>query len=451
MGKIFEIKYIKELFTLALPIIMGNIGHILLGAIDCFVAGKYSTGAIAAISIATSFHATLVMFGIGLTISISPILSNKRGAKESTKKYFFPSIKFAVYMGIFLMLLTFAYLPLLDFLGYEPQLLHDVKLFTFILAFSIIGAEINVAIKEFLQSYEIVFLPNFLMVISVFLNLVLNWIFVFGKFGLPEMGVAGIALATVLVRTLIAIVLLVFCITRFNFRKSYEVESEGYYKQIFKIGLPISASIIIEFLTFNYIAIVLGRISGLYAAAHNIILVIANTSFMVPLAISNALAVKVGYSNGAKDYPEMVKYIKNGLGISVLVMCFSGIIFALFPEQLTRIFTNDLRLVAITVPVMYLVALFQISDGVQVSMSGIYKGLKKTKFTMIANLIGYMLIGVTLGTYLGIFKKMYLFGCWIGIGVSSVILALILIIGLIIIMRRLKREFLIKDTRILGH
>ena len=442
MGKIFETKYIKELFTLALPIIMGNLGHILLGAIDCFVAGKYSTEAIASISIATSFHATLVMFGIGLTISISPLLSNKRGAKEKTKKYFFPSLKFALLMGVFLMLLTFAYIPLLDYLGYEPQLLHDVKLFTFILAFSTIGAEINVAIKEFLQSYEIVFLPNFLMVISVFLNLVLNWIFVFGKFGLPEMGVAGIALATVIVRTLIAVILLAFCLIKFNFRESYKVSNKDYYKQIFKIGLPISASIIIEFLTFNYIAIVLGRISGLYAAAHNIILVIGNTSFMIPLAISNALAVKVGYHNGAKDYPEMVKYIKNGLCISVLIMCCAGIIFAIFPEQLTRIFTDDQKLVSITVPVMYLVALFQISDGIQVSMGGIYKGLKKTKFVMIADMIGYMFIGITLGTYLGIFKKMYLFGCWIGIGVSSLILATILVVGLVFILKKLKKEYM---------
>ena len=438
MGKIFELKYIKELFTLALPIIMGNLGHILLGAADCFVAGKYSTEAIASISIATSFHVTLVMFGVGLTISISPLLSNKRGARENTKKYFFPSIKFALLMGIFLMLLTFAYIPMLDLLGYEQQLLHDVKLFTFILAFSTIGAEVNIAIKEFLQSYEIVFLPNFLMVLSVFLNLFFNWIFVFGKFGLPEMGVAGIALATVLVRTLLAGVLLAFCLIKFKF-KWYE--DKEYYKQIFRIGLPISTSMIVEFLTFNYIAIVLGRISGLYAASHNIILVISSTAFMIPLAISNALAVKVGYSNGAKDYPEMVRYIKNGLGVSVLFMCFAGTIFALLPEQLTRIFTSDNELVAITVPVMYIVALFQLSDGIQVSMSGIYKGLKKTKFTMIANMIGYLLIGISLGTYLGIFRKMYLFGCWIGISISSVVLSTILIAGLIFILKRLKKEY----------
>ena len=438
MGKIFDFKYIKELFTLALPIIMGNLGHIMLGAVDCFVAGKYSTGAIAAISVATSIHATIVMFGIGLTISISPLLSNKRGAKEGTKKYFFPSLKFAVLMGLFLMCITFAYIPLLDFLGYEPQLLHDIKIFTFLLAFTTITAEISVAIKEFLQAYEIVFLPNFLMIISVFLNLVLNWIFVFGKFGLPEMGVAGIALATVLVRAFVAIVLLAFCFIKFRFP---EYDDTDYYKQIFKIGLPISTSIIIEFLTFNYIAIILGRISGLYAAAHSIILVIGNAAFMIPLAISNALAVKVGYANGAKDYPEMVKYIKNGIGISICIMIIASTIFANFPHQLISIFTTDTKLISIAVPVMYIVAAYQICDGIQVSMSGIYKGLKKTKFVMIANMLGYMLIGISLGTYLGIVKKMYLFGCWLGIAVSSAVLSSILITGLFIILKKLKKKY----------
>ena len=438
MGKVIELKYIKELFTLALPIIMGNLGHILLGAADCFVAGKYSTGAIAAISIATSIHATLLMFGIGLTISISPILSNKRGAKEGTKKYFFPSLRFALYMGIFLMIITLAYIPLLDYLGYEQKLLHDVKLFTFILAFSTIGAEINVAIKEFLQSYEIVFLPNFLMVISVFLNLVLNWIFVFGKFGLPEMGVAGIALATVLVRSFLAIFLLIFCLVKFKFKQYI---STSYYKQIFKIGLPIATSIILEFLAFNYIAIILGKVSGLYAAAHNIILVICSASFMIPLAVSNALGVKVGYANGAKDYPEMVNYIKNGIIIPIAFMTMSGLIFATFPSQLIRLFTPDSSIITIAVPVMYIVAAFQITDGLQTALGGIYKGLKRTKFVMLSNFVSYCIIGISLGTFLGITKKMYLFGCWTGICVASITLSSILIVGLIVTLRKLKKEY----------
>ena len=438
MLKIFEYKYIKELFTLAIPIIMGNLGHIMLGAVDCFVAGRYSTDAIAAISIATSIHATLLMFGIGLTVSISPLLSNKRGAKECTKKYFFPSLKFALLMGIGLMFITLAYIPALKYLGYEQKLLHDVELFTFILAFSTIGAEINVAIKEFLQSYEIVFLPNFLLILSVFLDLVLNYIFVYGLFGFPAMGVAGIAISTTLIRTVIAVVLLSYCFIKFHFKK---FKDHNYYKQIFKMGLPISAAIIIEFTAFNYIAIMLGKVSGLYAAAHNIILVISSTSFMIPMGISNALAVKVGYSNGAKNYSEMIQYIKNGIGVSILFMSLAAIVFVLAPEFLIKLFTSDAKLVAITVPVMYIVAAFQITDGMQTSLSGIFKGLKQTKFVMISNFISYLIIGISLGTYLGIIRKMYLTGCWVAIGISSVILTLILLIGLILRLKRLKREY----------
>ena len=438
MLKIFEYKYIKELFTLAIPIIMGNLGHIMLGAVDCFVAGRYSTDAIAAISIATSIHATLLMFGIGLTVSISPLLSNKRGAKECTKKYFFPSLKFALLMGIGLMFITLAYIPALKYLGYEQKLLHDVELFTFILAFSTIGAEINVAIKEFLQSYEIVFLPNFLLILSVFLDLLLNYIFVYGLFGFPAMGVAGIAISTTLIRTVIAVVLLSYCFIKFHFKK---FKDHNYYKQIFKMGLPISAAIIIEFTAFNYIAIMLGKVSGLYAAAHNIILVISSTSFMIPMGISNALAVKVGYSNGSKNYSEMTQYIKNGIGISILFMSLAAIVFVLAPEFLIKLFTSDAKLVAITVPVMYIVAAFQITDGMQTSLSGIFKGLKQTKFVMISNFISYLIIGISLGTYLGIIRKMYLAGCWVAIGISSVILTLILLIGLILRLKHLKREY----------
>ena len=437
--KIFEKKYLSELFKLALPIIMGNLGIILLGAADCFVAGRYSTSALAAISIATSIHATLMMFGIGLSASISPVLSNKRGEKIPTKRYFYPTIRFALVTGVLLMFATFAYIPLLDCLGYEQQLLADVKIYTFIVAFSAIGAVLNVALKEFLQAYEIVFLPNFLTIMSVVLDLILNYIFVFGLFGFPEMGVAGIALATTLVRTLIALLLLAFCLWNFKFKEFSEFD---YYKQIVRIGLPVSAAIMIEFLAFNYIAIILGKISGVYAAAHNVILVISSASFMIPLGISNALAVKVGFANGSRNYDELLKYIINGVGFSVLFMAGAGALFALFPAQLASIFTPDKNLVAIIVPVMYIVALFQITDGIQASLGGVYKGLKKTKFVMFANMIGYLLISVSLGTYLGVIKKMYLIGCWNAIAISSLILSIILIVSLCFILKNLKKEFI---------
>ncbi|MCD8377744.1 MAG: MATE family efflux transporter [Candidatus Gastranaerophilales bacterium] len=435
--KIFEKKYISELFHLALPIIMGNLGMTLLGIIDCFVGGRYSTEGLAAISIATSIHATVMMFGIGLTVSISPLLSNFRGAKIGTKKYFFPTVKFALFMAFILMLVTLAYIPLLGYIGYEQQLLKDVQTFTFILAFSVFGIELNVALKEFLQSYEIVFLPNLLMILSSILNLVLNFIFVFGLYGFPSMGVAGIALATTIVRTVIALILLGFCLWKFKFK---DFSDFGYYKQIFKIGLPISAAVMIEFLAFNYIAIILGRVSGEYAAAHNIILVVSSTMFMIPMGISNALAVKIGYANGAQNYSELVKYIKNGIGVTMSFMTFAAFILFMFPRQLAAVFTSDENLIGLIVPVMVLVAAFQMTDGLQSALAGIYKGLKKTAFVMIANVIAYLIISISLGTYWGLYKEMYLFGCWAAIGCSSMLLCSILTIVLYFILKRLKFE-----------
>ncbi len=434
--KLFEFKYIRELFKLAIPIIIGNLGVVMLGAADCLVAGRYSTSALAAISIANSIHSILLMFGVGLTVGISPLLSNKRGEKIGAKKYFYPSLKFAVVISVIMTILTLAYIPMLDFLHYEPQLLHDIKVYTFIVAFSVIGVEINVALKEFLQSYEIVVFPNLLMIASVLLNLFLNYVFVFGMYGCPEMGVAGLAIATSIVRFFTAFVMLIFCFYKFRFKKYSE---PGYYKQLLQIGFPISLAIMIEFLAFNYIAVALGKVSGVYAAAHNIIIVLISTTYMIPFGVSNALAVKVGYSNGAKHYDEMFDYIRHGLLITVCFMFVASSLFAIFPHQLASIFTKDVCVINIIVPIMVVAAVFQLTDGLQTTLGGVYKGIKKTKFILIANFVAYAVVGISLGTYLGFFKKMYLMGCWIGISVASILLTTILAICLIKILKPLRK------------
>ena len=176
-------KHISELIKLALPIFMGNIGIILVNAGDCFVAGRYSTNALAAVSIATSIHATVSMIGVGLLLSVSPLLSNIRGAGRQAKKYFYPTLKFAFLTSFILLGLALAYIPLLEYLGYEPMLLKDIKIYTFIVAFSSFGMILHVALKEFLQAYEVVFMPNFVMLLSVILNVILNFVFTFGLCG----------------------------------------------------------------------------------------------------------------------------------------------------------------------------------------------------------------------------------------------------------------------------
>ena len=185
----------------------------------------------------------------------------------------------------------------------------------------------------------------------------------------------------------------------------------------------------------------MGRISGIYAAAQNIIMTLANMSFMFPLAISNAIAVKVGFANGAKNYEELTSYIKNGVLITVGFMSMTSIIYATCSKYLASVFTPDTALISIIIPVMYFVAAFQVSDGVQVALAGVFKGLKRTKIVMYSNLIAYLMIGVSSGYYCALHSTRHLLAFWAAFSASSFLLSTILIISVLRILKRLKQAY----------
>ena len=166
--------YIKELLNIALPIILGNLGFILIGAGDVLIAGRHSTDTLAAISIATAITNCIMTFGIGLIASVSPILSNYRGEKKSAKKYFFPTIRFAMILAVITMVVVLICVPLIDYMHFEAKLVPDIKDYMIITAFSTFGAYLHAALKEYLQAFEVVLFPNLVTVFCVFLNIALN-------------------------------------------------------------------------------------------------------------------------------------------------------------------------------------------------------------------------------------------------------------------------------------
>ena len=290
--------YIKEIVEISAPIIMGNLGFIFIGVGDVVVAGRHSTQTLAAVSIATAILNCIMMIGIGILSAVAPIISNMRGEGKSPEKYFYPTVKFAFIMSLFISFLIFLSVPLIDYLGYENELANLVKTYSIITAFSTFGVLLHSSIKDFLQSFEIVLFPNILTVFAVFLNLALNILLVFGIGFIPEMGVAGLALASLITRYVMGLGLYFYA----HYRLSIKMHSDhSYYKNLLIIGTPIAFSILIEFVAFNLVTIIMGRVSGLYAAAQNIVCTLTTISFMVPLAIANGVSVKVGFSNGAKN------------------------------------------------------------------------------------------------------------------------------------------------------
>ncbi len=420
-------EYIKGLLTIAGPIIMGNLGFILIGVGDVLVAGRHSTETFAAISIAAAIVNCIMTIAIGLTASISPLLSNYRGERKPIKRYFYPSIRFAGFLAIVTGFIILAFIPFISKMGFEQELIKPIQQYMFISALSTFGGSLHHSMKEFLQAFEIVLFPNLLTIFCVFLNLGLNVLFVFGWGPIPSMGAVGLAVSSFFVRYFMGFALLIYCRMIMRVENYHE---KGYYMALFKLGLPISLAILVEFVAFNSIAIFMGRVAGVYAAAQNLVCTLTTVSFMIPFAISNAIAVKVGFSNGAGNFEDMKKYSFVGTAMSLCFMAVSSLIFLTFPKQIVGIFTVDAELFKICVPVMFILALFQMFDGLQISLSGICKGLKRTNIVLIANFIAYWLVSIPLGYTLA-FKYHYnLIGFWIGLVVSSVILCTTMILML---------------------
>lgn len=419
--------YIKELLNIAAPIIMGNLGFILIGVGDVIVAGRHSTDTFAAISIAAAIVNCIMTIAIGMTSSISPLLSNYRGEKKPIKRYFYPSIRFAGLLAIITGLIIIAFIPLVSKMGFEQHLIKPIQQYMFISALSTFGGSLHHSLKEFLQAFEIVLFPNILTIFCVFLNIILNIIFVFGWDAIPSMGAVGLAISSLIIRYFMGFVLYIYCKMNMRINNYHE---KGYYKNLIKIGLPISIAILIEFVAFNSIAIFMGRISGVYAAAQNLVCTLTTISFMVPLAISNAIAVKVGYANGANNLNDLKKYSYTGVGLSVGFMICSSIIFSTLPKYIVSIFTTDSVLYNVSIPIMYILSIFQIFDGIQISLSGICKGIKQTKIVLLANLAAYWCVSIPLGYYLAFYKNMKLIGFWLGLLSASLVLCIIMTLKL---------------------
>lgn len=418
MLKTFRL-YTGDLLKIALPIIMGNLGFIMIGVGDVIVAGRHSTDTLAAISLATAIINCITIMGIGILCSISPILSNYKGAGKDAEKYFYPSLKFTFVLSLLISLVIFSMIPFIDKFGFEPHLVPLIKDYFFVTAFSVFGAYLHCMSKEFLQAFEIVVFPNLVTIFCIFLNLVLNVIFAFGWGVIPEMGTKGLALASLIVRYFMGIVLFIYCYRKVAIKYH---KDKSYYKEMLRVGLPSSLAIMIEFVAFNSITVIMGRVSGVYAAAQNVICTITSIAFMIPLAIGNATGVKVGFCNGAKQFRKLRNYAYTALGLSAGVMACSAIVVAIAPGVVTSLFTRDLELIKVCVPIIYTLCFFQVFDGLQAAFAGIFRGLKRTEVIMAGNFVAFWLIALPLGCFLALKCDLNLMGFWYALIVAAIVL-----------------------------
>lgn len=414
--------YFTDLLVLAFPILIGELGHTLIGATDVLVVAKYNIDALAAISIANSILFTIFILGIGIVCAVSIILSNMRGSGFRTKKHLLSTLIFSALMAVLFTVLCFSTKFLIPYMGFETHIVPYIQQYIAIVSFSMLGVFLFEGIKQFLQSYEIVNFPNALLLFSVVLNLIFDVVFVFGFGFIPSMGSKGAAVATTLVRSLMGIVMLIYVFRFIDFRAKIDF---SYMKQTVKIGMPIGIALLLEFFAFNIITILVGRESSVLAAAHSILVTIGSATFMFPLAIATAASVKVAYYYGANKLDEIKNFMTSSTIMSIGIMTLISIVLVLFPRQIISLFTDEAEVLKIILPIISVVAAYQIFDGIQAVMGGILKGFKLTKFVTGAVIAGYWLVGMPVA-FVFVGRLGYsLKGYWIALAVSLFVMGIV--------------------------
>ena len=420
MEKIKEYKkIILNLIKLSLPILGGNVSQILVSFADCAVAGRYSTLALGAISVASAIVMTVTIGAIGFILSVSPVIANMRGKKHPAKRYFKLTLIFSLLISIPFFLILRLILANVDVFGLEASMVESVKQYIDICSWTIFPTAIFVAIKEFLQAYEKVVFANvlmlFMVILNLFLNIALTFGFDFNYFEIPALGVVGLSLATLISKTLASAFMFIYCLP--ILKTSFRI-SKKYIKDLIKTGFPISVAIFFEFLGFNLTAILIGQFSALYAAVHNIILCIANFTFMIVLSTSNATSIKVGFYNGAKDKQNIIKYSIANVFITFFICLTTFVILGLFSKNIISIFSSDPEVINLSQKILKIAMAFLFFDGLQGACVGILKGLKDTKIIMYTMFGAYLIIAIPVGLFFAYRLNIVLEGFWIGLALA---------------------------------
>ena len=421
---------LKELFYFSLPLVAGQIGQMLYGTGDIIVAARYSNEVVASLGVAAALLGPFIMVGLSLTYAVGSLTAQQIGTDKKKEGMILTSHLVALFLGLFLYAIIEICLNYIHLLGIEESRTLLIHQYCKIVGISIIPVLTFQVSKEYLQAYAKTYFSNGIVFIFLALNILLNYIFMFGKFGFPEMGIQGAAYATTLCRILSSLILFIYLVkieNRVNKEKGLDLNhkvnrilvfNQKLFKEILHLGVPIALGTFVEVLVFTTVTVLIGRMTTLASAAHNIVLNLASLTFMLPLAMNSAAGVKVGIVFGQKNKDKVVETSLAALTITIIVMTITASCYFLFPTTILKLFTDDIELINYAKGLLLFVALFQIPDGIQVTLWGILRGLNTTKSPMIITLFGNWAIGVPVGYYLAFSYGMGAKGLWAGLAIG---------------------------------
>jgi len=431
--------YTKEALTLALPVMLTQVGQVSVNLFDNIIVGKLlGADALASVSLGNAVFFSMFVLALGFSFAIPPLVSeaHSKNDHKTINSVFSHGFIINMSVGIILMIILFLGLPLLYHSGQPAKIVPDTVDFLWIMAISIVPFMAFQTLREVSEGLSYTIGVTKATIIANVINIVLNYVLIEGIWIFPEMGVKGSALASLIAR-IFMVVFLYFVLMKEPKTKQYikdfslkmQVFSKKMFEKMVRLGFPTALQMFFEVTAFAGAAFICGLISSHDIASHQIALSMASFTFNLCIGFSVASTVMIGRKLGEQNFVELRKIGINNLKIAFLFMCLCGVIFILGRNILPTFFTKpeEVEVIMLASKLMIIAALFQLSDGIQVTALGMLRGLQDVKIPSIITFIAYWLITIPLGYFLCVTLEMGAFGMWIALGLGLTISAFMLV------------------------
>ena len=435
-------EYTKEFsynLKLAYPVIIGMIGHTLVGFVDNAMVGQLGTSELAAISLGNSFVFLAMAFGIGFSTAITPLIaeSDAKKNKSNTKSILSNGILVCIFLGAVLTIIVLIAKPIIYYMGQSEEVVNLAYPYITFVAISLFPLIIFQSFKQFSDGLSFTKIAMISTVIANLINVVINYILIYGKFGFPKLELVGAGIGTLISRVIM--VFIIIYLIKSNPKINQYLDnlfslkySSIITKKIINLGYPSALQMMFEVGFFISGIWVCGIIGINYQAANQIALNLSSLTFMVALGLSVAATIRIGNQKGLNDYKNLKRIAISIFLITVLIELIFALIFIIFSDLLPWLYLENnnnfdvLETVSLASKLLIIVALFQIFDGIQIVAQGALRGIQDVKIPSMICFLSYIIFGVPIMIYLGLYTDLKAIGVWIGFLIGLMIASILL-------------------------
>jgi len=422
------VQELRALLKLTGPLLITQLGSMLLGVVDTAVVGRLGEIPLGAVGLGNTIFFTISVLGFGWMLALDPLIAQAVGAGERRQA------RYLLWQGIWVALIGTLPLTLLVVLvtenvhrfGVPAATVAEVTPYLYARLVGLAPFFVLAACRAFLQAREVTRPLVIGVVLANALNLPLTWGLVFGELGLPQLGTAGAGWASA-VATVVQLSVAALAVTKlWGPHRRFHPPASPPIRKVLALGTPIGLQLAAEVGSFAIVTVLMSRLGTLALGAHNVALTLISTTFQVAVALGAATAVRVGHAVGRADAPGTRRSGLTGIAAGAVAMLAGALAFLTIPDVLARVITDEPTVITAAVPLFAVAAAFQISDGVQAVAAGALRGAGDTRWPLIANLVGHYAIGVPLGAGLAFALDWGPVGLWWGLsaGLTAVALGL---------------------------